>query len=223
MPSWCGRPIADVEAVAHFAAQVAVTTSVTDPRTDFEINVLGSFNVLEAARLSGNNPHVIYSSTNKVYGGLEDVPTIELETRYAFDTLPLGRQRERAARFPFPLRVLEGRGRPVFPRLLPHLRAADHGISAVVHLRSAADGGRGSGMGGLVHHRAGHRQADDHLRRRQAGTRSAVHRRPAERLRCRLYAARPFRRTDLQHGRRDRELDFDLEGVQADRRSGAGA
>jgi CDP-paratose 2-epimerase len=86
----CRQAAADVEAIAHFAAQVAVTTSVTDPRADFEINVLGSFNVLEAARLSGNQPHVIYSSTNKVYGGLDDVPTIELENRYAFESLPLG-------------------------------------------------------------------------------------------------------------------------------------
>lgn len=86
----CRALTADVDAIAHFAAQVAVTTSVTDPRTDFEINVLGSFNILEGARLSGNAPHVIYSSTNKVYGGLEHVPTIELDTRYAFESLPLG-------------------------------------------------------------------------------------------------------------------------------------
>jgi CDP-paratose 2-epimerase len=86
----CERLTAEVEAVAHFAAQVAVTTSVADPRTDFEINVLGSFNILEGARLSGNAPHVLYSSTNKVYGGLEDIPTVELDTRYAFESLPLG-------------------------------------------------------------------------------------------------------------------------------------
>ena len=51
---------------------------------------LGSFNVLEAARLSGNNPHVIYSSTNKVYGGMEDVQIAEHETRYMYANLPLG-------------------------------------------------------------------------------------------------------------------------------------
>jgi CDP-paratose 2-epimerase len=86
----CERLTADVDAIAHFAAQVAVTSSVTDPRSDFEINVLGSFNVLEGARLSGNNPHVLFSSTNKVYGGLEDIPTVELDSRYAFASLPLG-------------------------------------------------------------------------------------------------------------------------------------
>jgi CDP-paratose 2-epimerase len=99
---------ADVEAVAHFAAQVAVTTSVADPRTDFEINVLGSFNVLEGARLSGNQPHVIYSSTNKVYGGLEDVPTIELENRYAFESLPFGVSEEAPLDFHSPYGCSKG-------------------------------------------------------------------------------------------------------------------
>lgn len=104
----CERLIADVEAVAHFAAQVAVTTSVTDPRTDFEINVLGSFNVLEGARLSGHNPHIIYSSTNKVYGGLEDVPTVELETRYAFESLPQGISEEAPLDFHSPYGCSKG-------------------------------------------------------------------------------------------------------------------
>jgi CDP-paratose 2-epimerase len=86
----CERLTADVDAIAHFAAQVAVTSSVTDTLSDFYINVLGSFNVLEVARLSCNNPHVLFSSTNKVYGGLEDIPTVELDSRYAFASLPLG-------------------------------------------------------------------------------------------------------------------------------------
>lgn len=61
------------EAVLHLAGQVAVTSSVKDPRDDFECNALGTFNVLEAVRLSGQRPLVIFSSTNKVYGGMEDV------------------------------------------------------------------------------------------------------------------------------------------------------
>ncbi|HEX9597564.1 MAG TPA: SDR family NAD(P)-dependent oxidoreductase, partial [Anaerolineales bacterium] len=60
--------VAGADVIAHRAGQVAVTTSVVDPRSDFEINALGSFNVLEAARKSGRRPFVIYSSTNKVYG-----------------------------------------------------------------------------------------------------------------------------------------------------------
>ena len=64
----------DVTEIYHLAAQVAVTTSVEDPATDFEVNAVGTFNVLEAARLSVNKPFLLYTSTNKVYGSLESVP-----------------------------------------------------------------------------------------------------------------------------------------------------
>jgi len=75
-----------VDAVIHAAAQVAVTSSVNDPRMDFEINVLGTFNVLEAARKSKNDPAVVYCSTNKVYGeNVNQVPVKEEDTRYVFD------------------------------------------------------------------------------------------------------------------------------------------
>ena len=77
----------DVEVIVHLAAQVAVTTSVQDPRTDFEINALGTFNVLEAARLSGWRPIVLYASTNKVYGGMEEVAVVEEATRYRYRDL----------------------------------------------------------------------------------------------------------------------------------------
>lgn len=59
------------EIIFHLAGQVAVTTSIKNPREDFESNVLGTFNVLEAARLSGHKPLIIESSTNKVYGKAE--------------------------------------------------------------------------------------------------------------------------------------------------------
>jgi CDP-paratose 2-epimerase len=78
------------DAIFHLAAQVAVTTSVTNPREDFEVNALGTFNVLEAARTSGLSPIVIYSSTNKVYGGMEDAKVEEEEARYSLADLPLG-------------------------------------------------------------------------------------------------------------------------------------
>ena len=88
------RPImaehADADAVLHLAAQVAVTTSVVDPRTDFEINALGTFNVLEAVRAAGGKPTVIYSSTNKVYGNLEHVQVVERNGRYAYLDRPFG-------------------------------------------------------------------------------------------------------------------------------------
>ena len=80
----------DADVIYHLASQVAVTTSVQDPRHDFEVNALGTFNVLEAARLSERKPIVLYSSTNKVYGGMEDVVVVEGETGYAYRDYPHG-------------------------------------------------------------------------------------------------------------------------------------
>jgi len=71
-----------IDVVFHLAAQVAVTTSVANPRTDFEVNALGTINVLEAARQLEPSPIVLFTSTNKVYGGLEGVEVLEEETRY---------------------------------------------------------------------------------------------------------------------------------------------
>lgn len=79
-----------IDVIVHFAGQVAVTTSVVEPMEDFEINALGTMNVLEAARMSGNKPMVLYSSTNKVYGGMEDVEVVEGESAYAYRDFPEG-------------------------------------------------------------------------------------------------------------------------------------
>jgi CDP-paratose 2-epimerase len=76
-------PGADV--VAHLAAQVAVTHSVSDPREDFEINAVGGFNLLEAVRGFGTDPVILYASTNKVYGELDVAQVVEQSTRYEFD------------------------------------------------------------------------------------------------------------------------------------------
>ena len=82
---------ADADAVLHLAGQVAVTTSVLDPRADFEINALGTFNILEAVRVqAGGRPAVLYSSTNKVYGHLDHVKVVERDGRYAYEDLPFG-------------------------------------------------------------------------------------------------------------------------------------
>ncbi|MGH7797319.1 MAG: GDP-mannose 4,6-dehydratase [Candidatus Binatia bacterium] len=79
------------DALFHFAAQVAVTTSVAEPRYDFEVNAQGTFNLLELVRLShGKRPVVFYSSTNKVYGGLEGVAILEGANAYSFRDLPNG-------------------------------------------------------------------------------------------------------------------------------------
>lgn len=72
-----------VDSIIHAAAQVAVTTSMQDPKLDFEVNALGTFNILEAARL--NDSAVVYCSTNKVYGeNVNSVPVAEGEKKYSF-------------------------------------------------------------------------------------------------------------------------------------------
>lgn len=80
----------DVDVIVHLAAQVAVTTSVERPREDIEINTMGTFNVLEAARLSPSRPMVLYASTNKVYGSMEGLIIEETDTRYAYRDYPYG-------------------------------------------------------------------------------------------------------------------------------------
>jgi len=80
----------DADVIVHLAGQVAVTTSVINPRDDFESNAIGTFNTLEAARLSGRDPIFIYSSTNKVYGGMEDVELAEESTRWLYKDLAHG-------------------------------------------------------------------------------------------------------------------------------------
>jgi CDP-paratose 2-epimerase len=74
----------------HLAAQVAVTSSVLNPREDFEINALGTFNVLEAIRIYSPDIFLINASTNKVYGKMDDVETTERNNRYEYKNLIKG-------------------------------------------------------------------------------------------------------------------------------------
>jgi CDP-paratose 2-epimerase len=80
----------DADVIVHLAGQVAVTTSVTNPREDFEANALGTFNALEAARASGRDLIFVYASTNKVYGGMEEVALTEEATRWRYADLEHG-------------------------------------------------------------------------------------------------------------------------------------
>jgi CDP-paratose 2-epimerase len=98
------------QVIVHLAAQVAVTTSVEDPQTDFEINARGTFNVLEAARSLGSKPVVIYASTNKVYGELEDLQVVEESTRYMLKNLPEGIDETRSLDFHSPYGCSKGAG-----------------------------------------------------------------------------------------------------------------
>ncbi|WP_168232835.1 GDP-mannose 4,6-dehydratase [Pseudomonas veronii] len=70
------------DVIFHLAGQVAMTTSIANPRMDFEVNVVGTHNLLEAVRLFAPNATVVYSSTNKVYGDLEQFSYRETATRY---------------------------------------------------------------------------------------------------------------------------------------------
>ncbi|WP_394795856.1 GDP-mannose 4,6-dehydratase [Armatimonas sp.] len=80
----------DADVVIHLAGQVAVTTSVINPRMDFEANALGTFNLLEATRQHCPGATFLYSSTNKVYGGMEQVEIVETDARYEYRDIPEG-------------------------------------------------------------------------------------------------------------------------------------
>ena len=76
------RVVKHATEIYHFAAQVAVTAAIADPRHDFDVNVGGTFNILEAARESGRRPLFIFTSTNKVYGDLASRTAVAHPTRY---------------------------------------------------------------------------------------------------------------------------------------------
>jgi CDP-paratose 2-epimerase len=84
------RAFDGVDAVFHLAAQVAVTTSIENPRSDFDINAMGSLNVLECVRAQSTPPVILFTSTNKVYGGLEGVTVEERDDRHVLPGFPDG-------------------------------------------------------------------------------------------------------------------------------------
>src|SRR5579885_3112017 len=81
-PAAVRRAVDRADRIFHFAAQVAVTTSLVDPLRDFEINVRGTLNVLEAARAKQRPTPLLFTSTNKVYGALPDVDLVRQGRRY---------------------------------------------------------------------------------------------------------------------------------------------
>jgi CDP-paratose 2-epimerase len=129
------------DAILHLAGQVAVTTSVANPRGDFEDNALGTFNALEAARLSGSNPVFIYSSTNKVYGEMEGIALIEQATRYAYRDLAYGISEAQPLDFYSPYGVSKGAGDQYVRDY-----ARIYGLRTVVFRQSAIYGPRQFGV-----------------------------------------------------------------------------
>jgi CDP-paratose 2-epimerase len=77
-------------AIYHLAGQVAMTTSLRDPRLDFDVNVGGSINILEAVRAHAPEAAIVFSSSNKVYGDLATVPAVEEPLRYSLPDYPRG-------------------------------------------------------------------------------------------------------------------------------------
>ncbi|UCG25836.1 MAG: GDP-mannose 4,6-dehydratase [Chloroflexota bacterium] len=127
--------------VYHLAGQVAVTTSVRNPRQDFEDNAAGTFNALEAARLAGNDPIFFYASTNKVYGGMEEVDVVEEPTRYSYADLPHGVPECRPLDFHSPYGCSKGAGDQY-----THDYARIYGLRTVVARQSCIYGYRQFGI-----------------------------------------------------------------------------
>ena len=95
-------------AILHLAGQVAVTTSVADPRADFEANATGTLNVLEATRRAEIPAPIIFSSTNKVYGGMDNVGVAANHGRYSYADLPNGVDEEQNLDFHSPYGCSKG-------------------------------------------------------------------------------------------------------------------
>lgn len=125
------------DVVFHLAGQVAMTTSLENPRLDFEINALGTLNMLEALRLHKPDSTIIYSSTNKVYGDLEQYQFEETSSRYLVPEKPNGFGEEERLNFHSPYGCSKGCADQYildFSRL--------YGLKGIVFRHSTIYGGR---------------------------------------------------------------------------------
>jgi CDP-paratose 2-epimerase len=125
------------DAIFHLAGQVAMTTSIANPRLDFEVNVLGTVNLLEAVRQFCPNASIVYSSTNKVYGDLEQYSYIETETRYQCVEKPNGFDEQAQLEFHSPYGCSKGAADQY---MLDYARI--FGLRTVVFRHSSMYGGR---------------------------------------------------------------------------------
>ena len=125
------------DAVFHLAGQVAMTTSIANPRMDFEVNVIGSHNLLEAVRLYCPDATVVYSSTNKVYGDLEQYEYEETPTRYVCTDRPRGFDEATSLEFHSPYGCSKGAADQY---MLDYARI--YGLKTVVFRHSSMYGGR---------------------------------------------------------------------------------
>jgi CDP-paratose 2-epimerase len=100
--------LAKVATVFHLAAQVAVTTSLCDPREDFDVNAAGTLNLLEQIRGAGRGVGLVFTSTNKVYGALDDLPLALSAKRYFCAAAPSGIDETRPLNFHSPYGCSKG-------------------------------------------------------------------------------------------------------------------
>ena len=125
------------DAIFHLAGQVAMTTAIANPRMDFEVNVMGTHNLLEAVRLHSPNATVVYSSTNKVYGDLEKYTYRETATRYECINQPTGFDENTQLEFHSPYGCSKGAADQY---MLDYARI--FGLKTVVFRHSSMYGGR---------------------------------------------------------------------------------
>lgn len=125
------------DAIFHLAGQVAMTTSISNPRMDFEVNVMGTHNLLEAVRNHAPEATVVYSSTNKVYGDLEQYSYEETETRYQCIEHPNGFNEQTQLSFHSPYGCSKGAADQY---MLDYARI--FGLKTVVFRHSSMYGGR---------------------------------------------------------------------------------
>lgn len=125
------------DAIFHLAGQVAMTTSIANPRMDFEVNAMGSHNLLEAVRLHAPDATLVYSSTNKVYGDLEQFTYRETETRYECIEKPNGFDEATSLEFHSPYGCSKGSADQY---MLDYARI--FGLKTVVFRHSSMYGGR---------------------------------------------------------------------------------
>ncbi|NHQ85985.1 NAD-dependent epimerase/dehydratase family protein [Iodobacter sp. HSC-16F04] len=125
------------DVIFHLAGQVAMTTSIANSRMDFEINVLGSYNLLEAVRSFSADAIVVYSSTNKVYGDLEQFTYKESETRFECIEKPNGFDEKTPLEFHSPYGCSKGAADQY---MLDYARI--FGLKTVVFRHSSMYGGR---------------------------------------------------------------------------------
>jgi len=125
------------DAIFHLVGQVAMTTSLANPRFDFEVNVVGSFNVLESVRQYCPESTIIYSSTNKVYGDLEYLEYEEQEKRYVSPKYPKGLDESVSLDFRSPYGCSKGAADQY---MLDYARM--FGLNTVVFRHSSIYGGR---------------------------------------------------------------------------------